>query len=513
METVPQLLESAARWAPDHPLVITPDSSYTYGEIDIWANRIAQVLIERGIRPGDPVALHLPSRPIFVAAYYGTMKAGAVAAPLNAMFTAGEVAAMVDYLGASTVITTADLVATTLEAGGTLEQALDVLVWPDEHEAVDGAADLRALAAAAPGNRLEVLPDPDSVAAVFHTSGTTGRPKGAAQTHANIVLGGRALSDRAGWRRGREVVSCPLPLFNNFGSTAVLNMVTATGGTLALVERWDVEAVLQTFQTGATQFVGTPTMYIYLLQSHDPAVHGEFGLDGGIVGGQTCPPEVSEGIHERFGFHPVNLYGATETHAATTTTRHGRHPVGTVGHPVGSVTIRIEDDGGTEVAAGKIGEVVIDSDSVCAGYWRDPERTTESFGPHGWRSGDLGYVDDAGYLFVVDRKKDLIICGGANIYPAEIEAVLYTHPSVAMATVIGLPDPVKGEIPTAYVVRAARCDPVSADDLRTLLRSQLAAYKCPRAFEFVDALPTSAVGKILKRELRDQVTAASSIAR
>jgi long-chain acyl-CoA synthetase len=224
------------------------------------------------------------------------------------------------------------------------------------------------------------------------------------------------------------------------------------------------------------------------------------------VGGQTTPVDVRVAFEERFGTRLLNLYGATETHAVTLTPRHGPYPDGTVGHPIGQSTVRVVDEDGSEVAAGVVGELVLGGDTVCAGYWRDPERTAESFGPDGWRSGDLGYRDEDGYIYVVDRKKDLIITGGANIYPAEIEAVLHEHPAVAIATVIGIPDPVKGEIPKAFVVVKPGAG-VGDGELLAFVRRRLAAYKCPRAIEFVDKLPTSPVGKVLKRELRDQVLA------
>jgi long-chain acyl-CoA synthetase len=479
----------------------------SYAEVNAEANRIAHALIEVGVPSGGAVALFLPSRPVFVAAYYGAMKAGAAAAPLNAMFTPAEVAAMVDYLGASVLVTTSQMAASLAGARGGMPGLRHTLVWPADGQAAPaGTVDLAALATSMPDTEPVQLFGPNAVASVFHTSGTTGRPKGAAQTHANIVIGGRQMVTHSGWRLLAEHVACPLPLFNNFGSTAILNMAVTALATLTVIERWDTEEVLSALRGGANRLVGTPTMYIYLLQGHDPGVHGEIRLDPCIVGGQTTPVDVRVAFEKRFGTRLLNLYGATETHAVTLTPLHGRYPDGAVGQPIGQSTVRVVGEDGSEVAAGVVGELVLGGDTVCAGYWRDPERTAEGFGPDGWRSGDLGYRDEDGYIYVVDRKKDLIITGGANIYPAEIEAVLYEHPAVAIATVIGIPDPVKGEIPKAFVVIKPGVD-VGESELLALVRRRLAAYKCPRAIEFVGKLPTSPVGKVLKRELRDRVLA------
>jgi long-chain acyl-CoA synthetase len=505
VETVPQLLESAARWWPDHPMLEFGDRIFTYAEVNADANRFARALTAIGVEPDAAVALLLPSRPVFVTAYYGVMKAGAVVAPLNAMFTPAEVTSMVDYLGATVVVTTPDLAATAVAAAQQTEQAVQVVVWDHKAgSAPEGTTDLYALAAATNAGDPAPSSRPDAVAAIFHTSGTTGRPKGAAQLHANIVLGGRQMVAHSGWRFRSERVVCPLPLFNNFGSTAILNMAVSAVATVVLVERWDSEAVLTAMSAGGARMVGTPTMYIYLLQGHDPNVHGDISLQPCIVGGQTMPVEARQAFEERFGCRLLNLYGATETHALAVTPLHGDYPDGSVGQPIGQGTVHVEDNEGREVAPGVVGELVLGGDTVCAGYWRDPERTAESFGPHGWRSGDLGYRDAAGYVFVVDRKKDLIITGGANIYPAEIEQVLYEHDEVVVAAVIGMPDPAKGEIPKAFVVRKPHAV-VTTEELLQFLQCRLAKYKCPREIEFVETLPTSPVGKILKRELRDQV--------
>jgi long-chain acyl-CoA synthetase len=370
-----------------------------------------------------------------------------------------------------------------------------------------GVVDLETIMAAASPSDPPQPFRPDDVAAIFHTSGTTGLPKGAAQTHVNIVVGARQMAYFTGYRMLAERQVCPLPLFNNFGSTAVMNLNVNCLGSIALLERWDTAAVLDAFvRLGCNRFMGTPTMFIYLLQGHDPAVHGEVALGRCLVAGQKCPPEVRAAFEERFSCRLIDAYGATETHFITSMTAHGDNPEGTVGHPVGHATVRVEDDSGAEVGPGVVGELVLGADTVCAGYWRNPEKTAESFGPHGWRSGDLGFRDENGFYHIVDRKKDLIITGGMNIYPAEIEAVLYEHPGVAVATVIGMPDEVKGEIPRAYVVPKDGSE-VTPAEILAWCREKMAVYKVPRDVVFMAELPLSPVGKVLKRELREQLLA------
>jgi long-chain acyl-CoA synthetase len=508
METIPGLLESAAAWRPEHALFLFAGRTFTYGEINADANKIAHALRELDIAADAPVAVLMPSRPAFASVYYGIQKAGLIAAPLNAMFRPDEIVAMVNYLGATSLVCSPALLPLVEEKRSEMPDLRYLLVLPDSQDPLvpSGADDLSARMA----DQSSVAPrldfSPSSVTTIFHTSGTTGRPKGAAQTHVNTLVGSRQLATFAGFRLERERLLCALPLFNNFGSTAVLNLAVSTLSTIDLLEKWDTQEAVARVRDGANRFMGTPTMFIYLLEGHDPELHGEVRLDACLVAGQKCPAEVRAAFEARFGCNLIDAYGATETHFVAATSIHAPQPVGTVGTQVGQATIRVEREDGSEAPAGEVGELVLGGDTICVGYWRDEERTLESFGPYGWRSGDLGYQDDQGYFYVVDRKKDLVITGGANIYPAELEHVLYEHEAVSMATVIGIPDPVKGEIPVAYVVLKPGH---TLDDagIITFMRDKLAAYKVPREIRFVEALPTSAVGKVLKRELRDQVLA------
>lgn len=508
METIPGLLESAAVWRPDHPLFLFEGQVFTYGEINADANRLARALYELDLAAEAPVAVLMPSRPAFASVYYGIQKAGLIAAPLNAMFRPDEIVSMVNYLGATSLVCSPALLPLVEEKRSEMPDLAHVLVLPDEQDPVVpvGADDLGVRMARQPTEAPALDFSPSAVTTIFHTSGTTGRPKGAAQTHVNTLVGTRQFATFAGFRLQQERLLCALPLFNNFGSTAVLNLAVSTLSTIDLLEKWDTHQAVARVRDGANRFLGTPTMFIYLLEGHDPEVHGEIRLDACLVAGQKCPAEVRAAFEARFGCHLIDAYGATETHFVAATSIHAPQPAGTVGTEVGQASIRVEREDGTEAPVGEVGELILGGDTICAGYWRQEEHTVESFGPHGWRSGDLGYKDEEGYYYVVDRKKDLVITGGANIYPAELEHVLYEHQAISMATVIGIPDAVKGEIPVAYVVLKTGHS-LDAAEAIAFMRDKLAAYKVPREFRFVAALPTSAVGKVLKRELRDQVLA------
>jgi long-chain acyl-CoA synthetase len=310
-------------------------------------------------------------------------------------------------------------------------------------------------------------------------------------------------------RYGDETYLCAVPLFTNFGLTVTLNLCLYTGGTIVLHERWDTQKVLTDIgRYRATYFGGTPTMYVYMVGAHDPARHDLSSLRICTTGGSPVPQPVIQRFEELSGVKVAQVYGATETCGQNVMepTAGIRKP-GSTGVPVGSSRIHIVGDDGGELPVGEIGEVVIGGDCVAKGYWGDPEATAEVFTPLGWKSGDLGYLDADGFLFIVDRKKDVIITGGHNIYPLEVESTLYRHPAVAMCAVVGAPDAQKGEIPVAVIVLAEGAT-VTEEEIRQYCRAELAAYKAPRRVEFIDDMPVEAA-KIRKRELVEALKAGS----
>ena len=344
--------------------------------------------------------------------------------------------------------------------------------------------------------------DPEDVAAVFFTSGTTGLPKGAMQTHRSIYHAIRDTQSHHRMRWQDERFLCAVPLFNNFGATVMLNGCLYAAGTLILNRKWDTDAILSLMtEHRATFFAGTPTMFSYLLGGHDPARHDLGGLRLCMAGGAPLPPDVQARFEEAFGVPLVNAYGASELCGiCTTEAPDGPRKPGSVGRPIGSATISILDDAGVPLPAGQPGEICVAGDLVGAGYWQDAAATAAAFTRQGWRSGDVGMIDKDGFLFMLDRKKDVILTGGSNIFPAEVEAVLAAHPAVGLVSVVGIPDAVKGELAVGCIVRRQGAE-VSEDALISFCRERLASYKVPRRIAFFDSFPLGPTGKILKREI------------
>ncbi|MBX3530216.1 MAG: AMP-binding protein [Rhizobiaceae bacterium] len=497
MEILSQILARNARLVPDRAFIVTDDEAISYAEFATRTARLANALAARGVKKGDRVGLYLPSTPLMATAFWACQRLGAIPAPLSAMFRHAELRKIVERTGLKAVV-----------ADGT--------TWPyfseirNEFAALEtclvagggqGAEDLDAAMAKASPQFADVACDHRDVASLFFTSGTTGTPKGTAQTHFSLVSTLRDMMVSHRTKFGEEVYLCAVPLFTNFGLTVTLNLCLYTGGTIVLHDRWDTERVMADVKRyGATYFGGTPTMYVYMVNDHDPARHDLSSLRICTTGGSPVPQPVIKRFEELSGVKVAQVYGATETCGQNVMEpTAGIRKAGAAGLPVGSSRIAIVDDDGNELARGEIGEVIIGGDCVAQGYWGDEEATAAAFGPLGWKSGDLGFVDADGFLFIVDRKKDVIIAGGHNIYPLEVESVLYRHHAVAMCAVVGAPDAEKGEIPVAVVVLNEGAT-ATAEDLREWCRKELAAYKAPRRVEIIDDMPVEAA-KIRKRDL------------
>ena len=498
MEILSAVLARNVRLVPDRDFIITETESYTYRQFHAATGRLANALQAKGIGKGDIVGLYLPSTPMMAVAFWACQRLGAVPAPLSAMFRHSELRKIIERTGMRAVIADGSTWPYFSEIRGEFSQLAACLVAGG---GVDADDDLDALAAAEPEAFADVACAHSDIASLFFTSGTTGTPKGTAQTHFNLVSTQRDMMVSHRSRFGAEVYLCAVPLFTNFGLTVTLNLCLYAGGTIVLHDRWDTERVMADIKRyRATYFGGTPTMYVYMVNDHDPARHDLSSLRICTTGGSPVPQPVIQRFEELSGVKVAQVYGSTETCGQNVMepTAGIRKP-GSAGLPVGSSRITILDDAGNEVATGEIGEVVIGGDCVAQGYLGDPDATAAAFGPLGWLSGDLGYVDADGFLFIVDRKKDVIITGGHNIYPLEVESVLYRHPAVAMCAVVPAPDAEKGEIPVAVVVLHPGAT-ATADDLRAWCRAELAAYKAPRRVEIIDHMPVEAA-KIRKRDL------------
>ncbi|MBO6718433.1 MAG: AMP-binding protein [Rhizobiaceae bacterium] len=506
MEILSQMLARNLTLVPDRDFIVTDAETITYREFGERTAKLANVLAAHGVGRGDRVGLYLPSTPLMAIAFWACQRLGAIPAPVSAMLRHAELRKIVDRTGMKAIVADGSTYPYFSEIRSEFSALAHCFVAGG---AAEGADDLDALMSEAAVGFANVACAQSDTASLFFTSGTTGTPKGTAQSHfaVHATLRDMMVSHRS--RYGSEVYLCAVPLFTNFGLTVTLNLCLYTGGTIVLHERWDTEKVLADISRyKATYFGGTPTMYVYMVNEYDASRHDLSTLRICTTGGSPVPQPVIRKFEEFSGVKVAQVYGATETcgqNVMEPTT--GIRKAGSTGVPVGSSRIHIVDDDLNELATGEIGEVIIGGDCVAQGYYSDPDATAEAFTSLGWKSGDLGYIDEDGFLFIVDRKKDVIFTGGHNIYPLEVESALYRHPDVAMCAVVGAPDEEKGEIPVAVIVRTAGAT-ASAEDIRQWCREQLAAYKAPRRVEFIDNMPVEAA-KIRKRELIEALKAGS----
>jgi len=485
------LVHAATAYA-DRPAVKLDEVELSYAQLDQASQHVAGLLAARGVGPGDRVGIMLPNVPHWGVLYYGVLRAGAVAVPMNPLLKEREVAY---YLGDSGAGLMFAWHAFADQARGGAEQA------GAESVVVDGAS-FPELLASAPALDQVAERDDEDTAVILYTSGTTGQPKGAELTHGNLRSNTEvACTDivRAG---PDDVIFGGLPLFHVFGQTVALNVAVASGACLTLLPRFDAEHALRIIAGHrVTVFEAVPTMYVALLHAPDRADYDTSALRMCISGGAALPVEVLRGFEEAFGVPVLEGYGLSETSPVASFNHPDREQKpGSIGTPIRDVRMRVVDNDDHEVPQGEVGEIVISGPNVMKGYWHRPEATAEAIRDSWFHTGDLARVDEDGYFYIVDRKKDLIIRGGYNVYPREIEEVLYEHPAVAEAAVIGLPHSSLGEeVGAAVALKPGAA--TSAGELRDYVKSQVAAYKYPRHVWIMDALPKGPTGKIQKRDI------------
>jgi long-chain acyl-CoA synthetase len=510
------LLEDSTRNHPDRDAVVLGDTRLTYAQVNGAANQVANLLVSRGIQPGDKVALTCPNLPYFTIVYYGILKAGATVVPLNVLLKAREVAYHLDDSDAKAYFCfqgTPELPMARegyagFEQAGTCEDFFVITADPAAASPIEGVETLGAAMSQQPPTFDTVATDEDDTAVILYTSGTTGQPKGAELRHRNMrdnALAGAALfgadKDRP------DTYLCVLPLFHSFGQTVIQNGAFAFGGTVVMLPRFEAQPALGLMlKEGVTFFAGVPTMYWGLLGALDDSVDvGTIAKNLRIsaAGGSALPVEVHKDFQKRFGVTILEGYGLSETSPVASFSPYGEEPrVGSIGVPIPGVEMKLINDDWSDVPDGsdQIGEIAIKGHNIMKGYYARPDATEASIHDGWFRSGDLGRKDGDGFYYIVDRSKDMIIRGGYNVYPREIEEVLMTHEAVSLAAVIGVPHDSHGEEIKAVIIRNEGVD-VTEDELIAWGKEQMAGYKYPRIVEFVDALPMTATGKILKREL------------
>jgi long-chain acyl-CoA synthetase len=493
MASIAHLLSQSADLRPDHVAIRVDQSELTFAELDRAAARVAGLLRAKGVQTGDRVGIMLPNVAHFALCYYGALRVGAAVVPMNPLLKAREVEFYLADSGARVILAWHQF-ADAAHAGAERAAVECVLVEPGEFEAL-----LQRCQPA--GGVLDR--QPDDTAVILYTSGTTGKPKGAELTHQNILRNVEVTVDLFGLDE-RAVTLGALPFFHAFGQTCALNATVSVGGTLTLIPRFDAGKALAILQRDAvTVFEGVPTMYAAMLHHDGAEAADTSALQTCVSGGAAMPVEIMRAFEARFGCEILEGYGLSETSPVASFNRrdHERKP-GSIGLPVSGVEMRLIGDDGTAVTQDGVGEIQIRGHNVMKGYWHRPEATAEAIDPEGWlRTGDIARIDEDGYFFIVDRKKELVIRGGFNIYPREIEEVLYEHPDVREAAVIGIPHPELGEEVAAAVAlrNGAQATP---EALRDFVKQRVAAYKYPRRVWLVDELPKGPTGKILKREIK-----------
>jgi len=508
------VLENSARELPEKTAVVFGDMRFSYAQINGAANQVANGLVAAGIQPGDKVALSCPNLPYFPIVYYGILKAGAAVVPLNVLLKRREIAyhladsdakAYLCFQGTPELPMGEEGWAGFNEVDG-CEHFWMMTADPAGASPIEGTQTLGQLMGPQPPVFDTVQTDAQDTAVILYTSGTTGMPKGAELSHSNIVMNAFVVRELF-QPRDDDVQLVTLPLFHSFGQTVQMNGGFLGGHTLVLIPRFDPEAVFNAFEKeNVTLFCGVPTMYWALL--HYPGAE-KFDLEKiantlrlGVSGGAAMPVEVMKQFSQKYKVKILEGYGLSETSPVASFSRMDMpHKPGSIGVPVWGVEMRVVDENMNDVPVGEPGEIVMRGHNVMKGYYNKPEANEEAFRGGWFHTGDVATKDEDGYYYIVDRIKDMIIRGGFNVYPREIEEIMITHPAVSLVAVIGVPDDQYGQEIKAYVVlkEGHTAEPA---ELVAWCKENMAAYKYPRIVEIRESLPMTATGKILKRELR-----------
>lgn len=501
---VGELLTNSAAQYPDKTAIIFRDQPTTYAELNRRANQVANALIGLGVQKGDRVGLLIHNIPLYPEAYYGILKAGGIVVPMNVLYKAGEVAYIMRDSGAKALLTFAPFAPVAMAAAAEAPELKHVIVAAPVE--VPGTLSWAKTFGDAPSTPPDVTVNENDLAVFSYTSGTTGRPKGAMLSHGNLLANCDQNSHVPQISlRSDDVVWLALPLFHIYGMNVGMNNTVVYGATMLIVERFEPVATLEGIQKHrVTVIYAAPPMFIAWAQV--PSIRDiDMSSVRFIASGAAALPVAIISLFQDLTGAPISEgYGLSESSPVLTTNAAGPYiKPGTVGPALPGVEIKIVDDNGNELPHGQMGELIARGDNIMVGYWNQPQATSETL-RDGWLyTGDLATEDDDGYFTIVDRKKDMIVVSGYNVYPREVEETLYHHPAVADAAVVQYPDPYQGESVLAFVVLKEGQE-VSAQDLIDYTRSQIAVFKCPRRIEFVSELPKNNTGKVLRRELRDK---------
>ena len=495
-------LESAAASFPGREAIVFEGKRWTYAEMEEQAGRVAGGLYRAGIREGDHVALVCPNRPEFVACYFGILKVGAVVVCVSTLLKAREIAYQLEHSDAVAMIAYGGV---DMEIGHQAREALENVgacrrawfIGTESYDELIGDEDGDFEAASVSG---------EATAVILYTSGTTGYPKGAELSHANIIMNVMVMARvKPPLEEGGKTLIA-MPLFHVMAQTCAMNLAIYNAMTIVLVQRFRAAEVIRLMLAeGITGLHGVPTMYRAILDCDEVTEAEKTMLAGQLesfsAGGASLLPELQKECMATYSISMSNGYGATETSPASCFHQTSDTiPLGSIGTAAWGVRLKIVDGAGGEVPAGEVGELLVRGHCVMKGYYKDPKATAEVIRDGWYHTGDLARMDEKGHVFIVGRKKDLIIRGGFNVYPADVEGVLLEHPAISQVAVVGVPDPVYGEEVKAFVTRRPGSS-LDAADVVSWARNEMAAHKYPRLVEFRESLPLGPTGKVLKRML------------
>jgi len=501
------ILRASAHAHPERTALVLGDHSLSYGQLHAYVQGFAGGLRDLGVRQGQHVALLLPNVPHFSIAYFGTHYAGGAVVPLNVLLTAEEIAYHLSDSDAVALVAWEGFLPQAQEAFARVAGCTSLIVAksdPRDMSAPEGAHNMTAMIAGSKPARVLPATMPDDTAVILYTSGTTGRPKGAQLTHFNMFYNAQYVRDDLLALGPDTTALTVLPLFHSFGQTVMHNAVLLGGGKIVLQPRFEVEAALGLMQAHKVSlFAGVPTMYFAVLNHPKADSYDLSSLERCVSGGAAMPVEVMNAFDRKYDVNILEGYGLSETSPVASFNRLDRpKKPGSIGLPIWGVEFQIVDAEGAVIeASGTPGEICIRGHNVMKGYYNRPEATQAAIVDGWFYTGDIATRDDDGFYAIVDRKKDMVIRGGYNVYPREIEEVLYGHPAIGEAAVLGIPDEKFGEEVKA-VVALKPGQSTTAGELIAYCKERLAAYKYPRVVDIIDALPKGPTGKILKRELR-----------
>jgi long-chain acyl-CoA synthetase len=497
LRSLGEILHSGACKYGGKTALVCGDRSFDFTELNDLSGRLANALRGLGVEAGDRVTLYSQNCWEWIVSYYAIARMGAVINPVNVMLVPEEVLFVVRDCGAKLILASREKGDALLAIKGD-SPLQEIILFGDSPP--KGARSMNELLARSKSEFETVPVNPDTVSTIAYTSGTTGYPKGAVLTHRNVVLNS-GLTATMHVRNAFDTVVTALPTAHVYGNV-IMNGAFMCGMTLVLLPRFNEVEALRAIQTHrATMFEGVPTMYMYMLNSPQLGTYSLRSLTRCTVGGQTMPVAKMREVEERFGCPLIELWGMTELAGlGTTHPLYGENRHGSIGVPLPYVECQIAD--AKDASSGGVGELMVRGPIVMKGYYGNAKATQETIEPDGWlHTGDLAHTDHDGYVYIVDRKKDMILTGGYNVYPAELERVIAEHPAVAMVAVGSVPDELKGEVARAYIVLKGSVD-ADENAILSFCRERMAAYKVPRSAKFVTDLPKTSTGKVLRRQLR-----------